>query len=103
MLPSGITGAYRLITATGTGTAWLSQDPQTLFTLSGGTGASILPPFVTSDTSAIIGLVTGAAAGTLTITDTSTGHNVEATVFVECRQGYHITGPVELRPVGSFD
>jgi predicted TIM-barrel fold metal-dependent hydrolase len=35
--------------------------------------------------------------------DTSTGHNVEATVFVECRQGYHTTGPVELRPVGEVE
>jgi L-fuconolactonase len=35
--------------------------------------------------------------------DTSTGHNVEATVFVECRQGYRTTGPVELRPVGEVE
>ena len=35
--------------------------------------------------------------------DTSTGHNIEATVFVECRQGYRTTGPVELRPVGEVE
>src|SRR5262249_53099153 len=28
--------------------------------------------------------------------DTLTGHNIEATVFVECRQAYHTSGPVEL-------
>src|SRR5262245_28533060 len=35
--------------------------------------------------------------------DTSTGHNIQATVFVECRQGYRTTGPVELRPVGEVE
>ena len=35
--------------------------------------------------------------------DTSSGHNVEATVFVECRQAYRKDGPVEMRPVGEVE
>jgi predicted TIM-barrel fold metal-dependent hydrolase len=37
------------------------------------------------------------------LSDTATGHNVVATVFVECRQGYRATGPIELRPVGEVE
>jgi L-fuconolactonase len=37
------------------------------------------------------------------LSDTSSGHNVEATVFVECLQGYRMDGPVELRPVGEVE
>jgi predicted TIM-barrel fold metal-dependent hydrolase len=35
--------------------------------------------------------------------DTSTGHNVQRTVFVECRSQYRQDGPVELRPVGEVE
>jgi L-fuconolactonase len=35
--------------------------------------------------------------------DTSTGHNVQRTVFVECRSQYREDGPVELRPVGEVE
>jgi predicted TIM-barrel fold metal-dependent hydrolase len=35
--------------------------------------------------------------------DTSTGHNVLRTVFVECRSQYRRDGPVELRPVGEVE
>jgi predicted TIM-barrel fold metal-dependent hydrolase len=35
--------------------------------------------------------------------DTSTGHNVRRTVFVECRSQYRQDGPVELRPVGEVE
>jgi len=37
------------------------------------------------------------------LSDTSSGHNVEATVFVECRQNYRTDGPIELRPVGEVE
>jgi predicted TIM-barrel fold metal-dependent hydrolase len=37
------------------------------------------------------------------LSDTSSGHNVEATVFVECRQSYRTDRPVELRPVGEVE
>ena len=33
--------------------------------------------------------------------DVSGGHNVTATVFVECKAGYFTDGPEELRPVGE--
>ena len=35
--------------------------------------------------------------------DTSSGHNVVATVFVECRAGYHEGGSDQLRPVGETE
>ena len=35
--------------------------------------------------------------------DTSSGHNVEKTVFVECRAEYLEIGPEHLRPLGELD
>ncbi len=35
------------------------------------------------------------------LADTGTGHNVVATVFVQCRAFHRADGPVELRPVGE--
>ncbi len=35
--------------------------------------------------------------------DTTSGHNVIATVFVECGAFYKADGPVELRPVGETE
>jgi len=35
--------------------------------------------------------------------DTGSGHNVEKTVFVECRASYRESGPEELRPVGETE
>ncbi|MFM9942489.1 MAG: amidohydrolase family protein [Hyphomicrobiaceae bacterium] len=35
------------------------------------------------------------------LADTGSGHNVEATVFIECRQSYRTDGPQELRSVGE--
>jgi predicted TIM-barrel fold metal-dependent hydrolase len=37
------------------------------------------------------------------LADTSSGHNVEATVFVDCRVGYRKDGPEELRSVGEVE
>ena len=37
------------------------------------------------------------------LADTASGHNVTATVFVECRQSYRKDGPVEMRPVGEVE
>ena len=37
------------------------------------------------------------------LADTSTGHNVIATVFVECASMYRAGGPVPLRPVGETE
>ncbi len=33
--------------------------------------------------------------------DTTAGHNIVGTVFVECMSGYHLDGPPELAPVGE--
>ena len=35
--------------------------------------------------------------------DTGTGHNIEATVFIECRTNYRTDGPVEMRSVGEVE
>jgi predicted TIM-barrel fold metal-dependent hydrolase len=35
--------------------------------------------------------------------DISSGHNVKATVFVECRSMYRATGPLHMRPVGEVE
>ena len=35
--------------------------------------------------------------------DTDSGHNVEKTVFVECRASYRQDGPEHLRPVGETE
>jgi predicted TIM-barrel fold metal-dependent hydrolase len=37
------------------------------------------------------------------LADLRTGHNVVATVFVECRAMYRAAGPVEMRPVGETE
>ena len=35
--------------------------------------------------------------------DTGSGHNVEKTIFIECRSGYREDGPEQLRPVGETE
>ena len=35
--------------------------------------------------------------------DTGSGHNIEKTVFVECRASYREAGPEQLRPVGETE
>jgi L-fuconolactonase len=37
------------------------------------------------------------------LADTGSGHNVRATVFVECGAMYRADGPVEMRPVGETE
>jgi len=37
------------------------------------------------------------------LADTNTGHNIEATVFLECRSMYRADGAPELRPVGETE
>ncbi|MEM9655551.1 MAG: amidohydrolase family protein [Actinomycetota bacterium] len=36
-------------------------------------------------------------------TDTGAGHNVVATVFIDCGANYRVTGPEHLRPVGETE
>ena len=35
--------------------------------------------------------------------DTESGHNIEKTVFIDCRSGYRQDGPEHLRPVGETE
>jgi predicted TIM-barrel fold metal-dependent hydrolase len=35
--------------------------------------------------------------------DTNSGHNIVATVFIQCASMYRASGPVEMRPVGEMD
>ena len=35
--------------------------------------------------------------------DLATGHNIVATVFLECRSMYRAAGPPEMRPVGETE
>jgi L-fuconolactonase len=37
------------------------------------------------------------------VADVASGHNVEATVYIDCRSMYRADGPVELRPVGETE
>jgi L-fuconolactonase len=37
------------------------------------------------------------------LVDTASGHNVEATVFIECRSNYRTHGPIELRSVAEVE
>lgn len=37
------------------------------------------------------------------LADAGSGHNLAATVFVQCRSMYRTTGPVEMRPVGEVE
>ena len=37
------------------------------------------------------------------VADTTTGHNITSTVFIECRQEYRKDGPNELRPLGETE
>ena len=70
---TGFTGSTPTLTLTGTNTIWLAETAAGLFTESGGTGASIATPTVTTNTAATDVLTVGSATGTLTITDASTG------------------------------
>ena len=37
------------------------------------------------------------------LADTGSGHNVTATVFIDCRSMYRVDGPSEMRPVGETE
>ncbi len=69
---SGMTGTTPTLTLTGANTLWTSEAAGGLFSVSGGSGASIGTPTVTSNTAATATLTDGSATGTLTITDSST-------------------------------
>jgi hypothetical protein len=70
--PNGTIGTNVNVTFTGTNTVWTQETPSTLFSISGGVGASVSTPTVISNTSAVATITVGSAAGTLIITDNST-------------------------------
>lgn len=35
--------------------------------------------------------------------DTGSGHNIEKTVFIECRASYRVDGPEQLKPIGETE
>lgn len=77
---SGSVSSTPTLTLTGTNTIWTQETASTLFSESGGTGASIGSISVSSDTAATAVLTTGSATGTETITDNSTGKTATFTV-----------------------
>lgn len=77
---TGSTGASASTAFTGTNTLWQGDNPQ--FTLSGGTGASVGSATASSNTASSATVTYGSAAGTLTITDPSTGAQTTITVTV---------------------
>lgn len=70
---SGGTGTTPTVHGTGTNTLWSDESTSGLVTVSGGSGASVGTPTVTSNTADSFTLTVGSAGGTLTIKDTSTG------------------------------
>lgn len=68
------------ITLAGTNCRWNSETASTLFSVSGGTGASISSIVVTGANAATATLNPGSATGTLTITDNSTAQTDTVTV-----------------------
>jgi hypothetical protein len=60
------------LTCTGTSTLWSSETASTLLSVSGGSGASLATPTVSSNTALTVTLTVGSATGTLTTTDNST-------------------------------
>jgi lysophospholipase L1-like esterase len=70
---SGTTGTTPTLALTGANTIWSHETAAGLFTVSGGTGASIATPSVSADLAASDVLTVGSGTGTLTVKDTSTG------------------------------
>ena len=70
---SGNLGTTPTLTLTGVNTLWSCETASTLFSVSGGTGASIATPTITTNTAGTAVLTVGTSTGTLTVTDNSTG------------------------------
>ena len=70
---SGLVSTTPTLTLTGTNTLWATETATGLFTVSGGTGASLATPTSITNTGASDVLTVGTGAGTLTVTDASSG------------------------------
>ncbi len=93
---SGATGTVPTVTVNGTNTVWTQEVSSTLFSESGGTGASIGTITVATDTSASFPLTVGSAGGPLTITDAPTSDTATFTATTlpatEVFWGYSLLG-----------
>src|SRR6185369_5978439 len=69
----GNTDSVQTLTLTCAQCVWQQETAAGLFTVAGGTGASIGTPTVSSNTSCTVALTAGTAVAILTVTDTSTG------------------------------
>lgn len=94
------TGTYT-ITLTGTNTVWSQETLSPLFSVAGGTGATLTNIHVLSNTSATATLDAGTAPGTLTITDNSVNTTATITVAAPPSGSLHITGPLLLEQTGG--
>jgi hypothetical protein len=96
------TACQGTVTFTGTNTVWANPDQSSsgLFTLSGGTGASLGTITVVSNTSATATLTWGSASGTLTLTDTSNGNSLSNTQSFTVQA--NTTPTVTTGTAGSF-
>src|SRR5208282_3707258 len=70
--PASGESASTLVTITAINTLWLSENPSTLFSVSGVSGVSVSGVSVTNNTNATFTLTSSISTGTVTITDNST-------------------------------
>ena len=93
-----IAGGTYAATLTGTNTAWLSETPSTLFSISGVSGDSISSITVQSNTLATAAIVVGNSVGTDVVTDTSTGASATFAVMAPPAGSLQLSGPLLLGP-----
>ncbi len=91
-----LAGQLQTIALTGVGTTWTSNDPTTLFSVTGGIGAGISAVVILSDISATATLNPGTQPATLTITDNSNGDTFNVTV--NTGNVFTLTGPASGPP-----
>jgi hypothetical protein len=72
----GNLSSIQTLTLTGVNTVWSQETAAGLFTVVGGSGASIATPAITANTAGTVQLTVGTLPGSLTITDKSTGKTV---------------------------
>ncbi len=95
----GTVSGTTTVSFTGSNTVWSQEATSSLFTVSGGVGASIGAPTVMTNTSATAVLTLGSAIGTLMITDNSTG--ATTTFSVNAPPDFTITTPTTAIGAGT--
>jgi hypothetical protein len=69
----GNLNSTQALALSGVNTVWSQEVAAGLFSVAGGAGASIGTPAISTSTAGTVLLTVGTVAGTLTVTDTSTG------------------------------